>query len=619
MTVACMPGLESVLIPDGEKQVMRVAISSGKGGTGKTFVATNLARTASERGDNVTYLDCDVEEPNAHLFLRPAGETREQMTIRAPVRIDADRCIACGQCTQACHYNALALIKGRVLLFDELCHACGVCSLVCPEGAIAEGDKAIGELRHGRSGAIDLHYGLLKTAAGGMSPRLIRALKQHAGDGLTLLDSPPGTACATVETIKGADLCVLVADPTPFALHDLKLSVNMCRQVGQEPVVVVNRAGLDDADLQAYCRQADLQIIGRIPDDRRIAETYSVGDLVVDRLPSYRPHFQHLLAEIRDAARTPRSVRKDLIEPAFSPGGVAERAMSPDPTGPRPKEVVIISGKGGTGKTSIAACFAQLADGSVVADCDVDAADLHLVLNPEVREQGDFVGGVAVEIDPRACTRCGRCAEVCRFAAIQETAAGDYLIDQATCEGCGACEIVCPVGAISSQDAVNGKWFVSTTRFGPMSHAILGHAEENSGRLVTLVRDHATALAADGAGQRAGADEAPSDVIIDGSPGTGCPVIASVSGARYAVIVTEPTVSGLHDLLRVLDLTRHFAVPAGVIVNKADLNRDMTERIEAAALQAGASFLGTAPYDGAFTEAQIQRKTLLEYSKSETT
>ena len=595
---------------------MKIAISSGKGGTGKTFIATNLAFIVSEQGEAVTYLDCDVEEPNGHLFLKPVGETSERMTVRAPVRIDPAKCTACGKCVEACHYNALALIKGKVLIFHELCHACGVCSLVCPEGAVAEEDKEIGELRHGKSGTIDFHYGLLKTAAGGMSPRIIRSLKQHAGNGLTILDSPPGTACATVETVKGADLCLLVTDPTPFAVHDLKLAVNMCRQIGQEPVVVVNRAGLDDTELKAYCRGAELEILGEIPDDRRIAEVYSVGDIVVEQLPEYRPHFRRLFECVREAVHRNRPVRKDLIEPLFRAGGEVHRAKAPDTGARRPNELVIISGKGGTGKTSIAACFAQLAAGSVVSDCDVDAADLHLVLNPEVQQEGDFVGGVCVHIDPESCTHCGRCEEACRFSAIEVTPEGGYIVDQAACEGCGACEIVCPVDAISSRDAVNGKWFVSRTRFGPMSDAILGHAEENSGRLVTLVRDLAVELAAKRPDAGRPGNDGSSHVTIDGSPGTGCPVIASVSGARYAVIVTEPTVSGLHDLLRVLDLTRHFRVPSGVIINKADLNREMAARIEEAARQVGSGLLGTVPYDNAFTEAQIRRETLLEHGNS---
>lgn len=592
---------------------MKIAVSSGKGGTGKTFIATNLAVIAAAQGSEVTYLDCDVEEPNGHLFLKPEDEKAERMTVRSPVRIEPERCTACGKCSEACHYNALAVIKERALLFDELCHACGVCTLVCPENAIIEGDKEIGELRHGHSGKIDFHYGMLKTAAGGMSPRLIHALKEHAGNGLTLLDSPPGTACSSVETVRNADLCVLVADPTPFAIHDLKLSVNMCRQIGQEPAVVVNRAGLDDTALKEYCREAHLEVLGEIPDDRRIAEAYSVGDIVVDKLPDIRVCFEQLLKRVREAAQAERRLRTDLVQPLFEPGGQRARARTPDIGGPRPDEIVIISGKGGTGKTSIAACFGQLASDAVISDCDVDAADLHLVLTPDIREQGDFVGGISVNIDEEKCIGCGRCYDVCRFSAIRPTADGKYVVDDAACEGCGGCAIVCPVSAVSSQDAVNGKWFISDTRFGPMSHAMLGHAEENSGRLVTLVRDLAAELAA--------SQEAASTrgIVIDGSPGTGCPVIASVTGANYAVIVTEPTVSGLHDLRRVLDLTRHFRVRAGVIVNKADLNADMTERIRCVSDEADADFLGAVPYDNAFTEAQIERKTLLEYSDGATT
>jgi len=599
---------------------MKIAISSGKGGTGKTFVATNLSVLLAERRRRVTYIDCDVEAPNGHLFLKPSIDRTEAMTVRAPVAIDADRCTSCGKCAEACHYNAIAVIKDKVLLFDELCHACGACSIVCPTEAVVEGDKEIGTLRHGTSGKVGFHDGLLKTAVGGMSPRLIRGLKEHAGPDITVLDSPPGTACPAVETVKGVDLCVLVADPTPFALHDLKLSVNMCRQVGQEPVVLVNRAGLSDSDLVQYCRDAQLEIIGRIPDDRRIAEVYSAGHIVIGKLPEYRPCFEKIMEQTLRLAAQHRPARKELIEPPFAPGGKVSRPAQPASSAARPGEIVVISGKGGTGKTSLAACFAQLAEGGVVSDCDVDAADLHLILTPDVREEGEFSGGVSVSIDAAKCTGCGECQQACRFDAIEASDDGPYVVDQTACEGCGVCSLVCEHEAIDSTDAINGKWFASETRFGPMSHAVLGIAEENSGRLVTLVRDLATDLAI----QKQAAADLPTDarenghVLIDGSPGTGCPVIASVSGARYAVIVTEPTVSGLHDLERILDLTRHFRVQSGIIVNKADLNRDMAGQIAAVADRAGAALLGAIPYDSRFTDAQIQRKTLLELGRTGT-
>ena len=403
-----------------------------------------------------------------------------------------------------------------------------------------------------------------------------------------------------------AGLCLLVTDPTPFSLHDLKLSVNMCRGIGQEPAIVVNRAGLDDRALQEYCEKAQLDIVGEIPDAREIAELYSVGDLVVQRLPGYRSHFENILDTALGLAAKQRPVKSKLIEPLFRVGGKTARAKKPNPGVQRPPEIVVVSGKGGTGKTSIAACFAQLSDRGVVADCDVDAADLHLVLSPEVVEEGDFVGGVSVEIAPDKCTGCAQCIEVCRFNAIERTQDGKYTIEPSACEGCGACGIVCDDMAISSQDAVNGKWYTSETRFGPMAHAILGIAEENSGRLVTLVRDTAMGLSA-GSGRTG-------PVVMDGSPGTGCPVIASITGARYAIVVTEPTVSGLHDLERILDLTRHFRVEAGVIVNKADLNEAMAQKISELAGRMGAAMLGEIPYDKGFTEAQIQGQTLLEYA-----
>lgn len=586
---------------------MRIAISSGKGGTGKTFIATNLATVAAGRGEAVTYLDCDVEAPNGHLFLKPEIERTERMTVRTPIHFDEDKCEACGKCVAACHYNALALIKGKVLFFPELCRACGACVVACPNDAIVEGDTEIGQLKHGKSGRIQFHYGLSKTAVGGMSPRLIHALKGHAGVGVTILDSPPGTACSAVETVKGADLCLLVTDPTPFSLHDLKLSVNMCREIGQEPAVVVNRAGLDGRALDNYCDEAQLEVVGEIPDAREIAEVYSVGDLVVERLPAYRSCFKKILDTALDLATAHRPAKKELIQPVFRPGGKTVRATAPYPGAQRPEEIVVISGKGGTGKTSITACFAQLAEQGVVADCDVDAADLHLLLCPTVREEGDFVGGTLVEIDRKECTGCGNCIEVCRFNAIDRTEDGKYSIDPSACEGCGACQIVCEDIAISISDAVTGKWFTSKTRFGPMSHAVLGIAEENSGRLVTLVRNMATDLAAESGSS--------GPVVMDGSPGTGCPVIASITGARYAVVVTEPTVSGLHDLERILDLTRHFRVETGVIVNKADLNTDMTRVIRATTEQNGAQLLGEVAYEKRFTEAQLQGQTLLEYGE----
>jgi MinD superfamily P-loop ATPase len=278
------------------------------------------------------------------------------------------------------------------------------------------------------------------------------------------------------------------------------------------------------------------------------------------------------------------------------------------------KEVVIISGKGGTGKTSLTAAFAALAENAVLADCDVDAADLHLVLSPTVLRRADFSGGRQAAIDPHKCVGCGKCAALCRFDAITLDGPGNdivgktYRVDPIACEGCKVCVEFCPVDAIAFEPAINGQWFVSGTRFGPMVHARLGIAQENSGKLVTLIRKEAKRIA----------EEQNRDILlVDGSPGIGCPVIASITGADVVLIVTEPTLSGLHDLERVGQLTRNFGIRTLVCVNKADINPQMSERISEKAQKQGLTVIGQLPYDDAFTKAQIMKATLIEYTGGE--
>lgn len=261
-----------------------------------------------------------------------------------------------------------------------------------------------------------------------------------------------------------------------------------------------------------------------------------------------------------------------------------------------PRELVVVSGKGGTGKTSVVAAFAALCGGAVFADCDVDAADLHLVLQPEPSEPHEFSGRSAAVVDADVCNGCGRCAEVCRFDALAQAAGGEYAVDTIACEGCGVCMRVCPADAIRMEPVVNGAWMVSQTRFGPLVHAHLGIAEDNSGKLVTLVRNEA---------REAAVREGLPLVIVDGSPGIGCPVIASLTGAHLVLAVTEPTVSGRHDLDRVLQVVRQFRLPYGVVVNKADLNPRLAETIAAEAGRAGALFVRTVELDPSVTAAQV--------------
>ncbi|MFA7256865.1 MAG: ATP-binding protein [Kiritimatiellales bacterium] len=268
------------------------------------------------------------------------------------------------------------------------------------------------------------------------------------------------------------------------------------------------------------------------------------------------------------------------------------------------KELVIISGKGGTGKTSVTASFAALAKNVVLADCDVDAADLHLILNPQIRERHDFYGGHEAVIRPSDCTECGLCQTLCRFDAIKDSV-GKFQIDPASCdcEGCGVCVEFCPAKAIDFPDRLCGEWFRSQTRFGAMVHARLGIGAENSGKLVSTVRNQAKQFAL--------ATQADW-ILVDGPPGTGCPVIASITGADAVLAVTEPTLSGKHDLLRVLELASHFKIPAFVCVNKWDINPEMTGQIETAATADGATVLARIPYDKSITAAQINGQSVVE-------
>lgn len=263
-------------------------------------------------------------------------------------------------------------------------------------------------------------------------------------------------------------------------------------------------------------------------------------------------------------------------------------------------ELVVISGKGGTGKTSITAAIASLANQPAICDADVDAADLHLLLAPRVRRQEDFKGGGLAGIDQEKCIQCGQCVELCRFGAISD----DFRVDPIDCEGCGVCADLCPENAIDFPIQTCGQWFISDTRFGPMVHAKLGIAEENSGKLVTLIRKEAQELAG---------DKGHGLLITDGPPGVGCPVIASIGGASHLLIVTEPTVSGLHDMQRVAELANHFKVPASVCINKCDLNPDAAGAIAWNAESMGMAVIGQIPFDAAFTRAMIAGQTLMEH------
>ncbi|HVO12891.1 MAG TPA: ATP-binding protein [Vicinamibacteria bacterium] len=280
---------------------LRIAVASGKGGTGKTTVAANLARVF---GSPVQLVDCDVEEPNLGFFIGGASLGCETVTVPTPV-VEPSLCDGCGLCAEACQFGAIAVTRSRPLVFPELCHGCGGCSRACPRGAIREAGHRIGVVESFASGSVLRLEGRLDVGRPA-APPLVRAVKQRIRPGPAILDAPPGTSCPVVATVRGSDLVVLVSEPTAFGLHDLGLAVQMVRSLGLGCGVVVNRVGLGDARVQRYCETEGLPLLAEIPDDRRVAEAYSRGELMLDAVPGYRALFEGLLARIRElCARRP--------------------------------------------------------------------------------------------------------------------------------------------------------------------------------------------------------------------------------------------------------------------------------------------------------------------------
>jgi len=280
---------------------MRIAVASGKGGTGKTTVATNLAGLAARRGRSVAYLDCDVEEPNGHIFLRPT--ISERIPVHEPIpQVDVEKCNGCGQCGEICQYSAIVCVGGQVLVYADLCHACGGCSRVCPEEAIAEYQHEVGVVETGQSGSVRFASGSLHVGKVRAVP-VIKAVKSSASQAdLTILDAPPGTSCPVVEAVRGADFVLLVTEPTRFGFHDLKLTVEVMQVLGLPFGVVINRANLSESEVPSFCRLQGIPILGQIPDDRRIAEAYSQGRMVCEALPEYRNTFEAILGAIEQQA-----------------------------------------------------------------------------------------------------------------------------------------------------------------------------------------------------------------------------------------------------------------------------------------------------------------------------
>ncbi|RKY09519.1 MAG: (4Fe-4S)-binding protein [Planctomycetota bacterium] len=280
---------------------MQIAIASGKGGTGKTTIATNLACTIASLGHKVQYLDCDVEEPNGHIFLKPDIEQMQAVTVDVP-QVDLSKCTGCGKCGEICQYSAIVHLKdNNVLTFEQLCHSCGGCLRVCPADAIKARPLIIGEIESGKAGSIDFVHGRLRIGYV-RTVSLIRRVKQSIQqDSLAIIDVPPGTSCPVVEAVKGADFVLLVTEPTPFGLNDLKLAVDLVQEMKLPFAVAINRHGIGNDEVEKYCRTENIEIALKLPDDRRIAEAYSTGQMIVDVLHEYRVRFYELYEYLGNA------------------------------------------------------------------------------------------------------------------------------------------------------------------------------------------------------------------------------------------------------------------------------------------------------------------------------
>jgi MinD superfamily P-loop ATPase len=277
---------------------MIISVASGKGGTGKTLVATSLALSLKD-SHKVKLLDCDVEEPNTHVFLKPAIAGSEAVFIPVP-KVDEEKCTLCGKCAEVCAYNAIAVLGEHVLTFPQLCHGCGACSYICPEKAISEEPREMGVVEWGRADGLEFVHGKL-TVGEAMAPPVIRRVKRHAnGDGVVIVDIPPGTSCPVVEAVKDSDFCLLVTEPTPFGLNDLTLAVETIRELNIPCGVVLNRAGVGDAKVEEYCHQENIPILLTIPLGTEIARLYSRGVTLAEGIPEWKEHFIGLFDKIRE-------------------------------------------------------------------------------------------------------------------------------------------------------------------------------------------------------------------------------------------------------------------------------------------------------------------------------
>jgi MinD superfamily P-loop ATPase len=578
---------------------MKITIASGKGGTGKTTLALSLASYFVQNSKTTHLVDCDVDAANAHLFIDKQAEGSEPAKVQKP-RVNEKSCTGCGACAKACHYNAITILLDKPLIFDELCHSCGACEYVCQEKAIGFEDKAIGTFYFINDHPFKLSWGELNIGEV-QAPEMIRQLKQmdHKAD-MILYDTSPGAGCPVRETMLGSDAVLLVTEPTPFGLNDLKMAAGLAREMNIPTGIIVNRSRSDMDIISEFSQETGIPILGRIPFKRMYAGTCSQGKILIDEHEELMNNFKDIAKGINilndrkinlPDIRVTRFEKQDVYEP------VNKRKSGGS------KEFVIMSGKGGTGKTSLSAAIAEMTHDSLFFDADVDASNLPILLKGKRVSEKRFIGGQKASIDLEKCTHCDACVSACHFNAITNE---HHVIPEA-CEGCAFCSLVCPQNAISMYDAETGYVFLSDSDRGPVSHAFLHIGEENSGKLVSQVRDQAYGVVS---------EEKLGQIVGDGPPGTGCPVIAATTGADLVLIVTEPGLSGVHDMMRAVKLTKHFGIEALMVINKADMNLEQKQVIYEYCENENIPILGEIPFDETVETALCEEKSIMHYPQS---
>lgn len=566
---------------------MKIVIASGKGGTGKTTVAVNLAALMQRKKLATTLLDCDVEAPNGHLYADFKLVGTSPVTVQQPQFISS-HCVGEGACVPHCQFNALAAVNGQILIFDDLCHACGVCTDFCEADALRMTDTVCGSVRTWQSAqeSLTLVDGLLTVGSRRTESVIAEVLEQAPKSTYQLIDAPPGTGCAMMAAAEVGDLLLLVTEPTPAGLNDLKLAVSVAVELRKPVAVVINRSGANDGLIETFCDQMYLPIFGRIPFSTTAAKLGAKGQLFVDE-PELAPYYEILWINLT-SRRGMIPSRQKLSCDSKSRLISLDKAVTD-----RRFEVTVLSGKGGTGKTTITRLLAEKLAVPVVCDCDVEGADLHCFMPGTSRLVEHFEGGAHAIIDDSQCIQCGVCNR-CQFGALRwDDSHRQPTIQSMTCEGCGRCLEACPTGAIKLEPVVTANIWSRSHKAQTLVHSRLNPGAGHSGKLATRVKAIGRTFSGDWQ-------------LNDGPPGTGCPVMATLSGTNFLVAVVEPSVSSLHDLQRLVQAAARFKLRPWVVINKFTLNLEMTAAVEAYCQQANLSVIGKLPFDPAFWHEPTQ-------------